>query len=207
MACDLAYLCGVIGRLAGKIIDQNLDGSVVIDVGGVGYEVFVPNGALGRLAGGETSTLYVHTHAREDSLTLFGFVDADDKRAFRSLVSVNGIGPKLALSILSNLNAQELAHAVQSEDRATFKGISGVGKKTVERIILDLKDKLVVSPGSAPINKRKAKPTGNLSSDPVVWALVSMGFKRNEAERAVDGVDPSGKSNEVVLREALNALG
>ena len=115
----------MIGRLQGRVVERQLDGSILFDVAGVGYEVFVPLGSLGRLGEGEL-TLHIHTHAREDALVLYGFETTEDKYAFRSLLSVSSIGPKLALSVLSSLDADALARAIQSEDRAALKGISGV---------------------------------------------------------------------------------
>lgn len=194
----------MIGRLEGRVVERGLDGSVILDVGGVGYEVFVPNGALGKL-GADSIVLHVHTHVREDALVLFGFASAEDKSAFRSLLGVNSIGPKLAMSILGVLDAPSLARAVQSEDRTALKGISGVGKKTVERIFLDLKDKLAFAglPGKLPT--RAAPPAEGLAAT-VVGALVQMGYKRPMAERAVESLDVGDKKIEDLLREALAAL-
>lgn len=200
----------MIGRLEGRVVERGLDGSVILDVGGVGYEVFVPNGALGKLGGSkpnaDTVVLHVHTHVREDALTLFGFASAEDKSAFRSLLGVNSIGPKLAMSILGVLDAPSLARAVQTEDRTALKGISGVGKKTVERIFLDLKDKLAFSglPGSLTTLPSGPAPDGRAAT--VVGALVQMGYKRPMAERAVESLDVGDKKIEVLLREALAAL-
>jgi Holliday junction DNA helicase RuvA len=201
----------VIGRLTGILVDQAMDGACVLDVGGVGYEVFVPLGSLGRLAKPpEVTTLHVHTHMREDALTLYGFATLDDRAAFRALLGVNGIGPKLALSILGSLNAGELADAINRADKKRLKGISGVGAKLVERLVLELKDKLHFSGGvhvmpAAP----RALPQG--FSGPlgtVHGALVQMGFKPGEAELAITKIQAhaDGKATEVLLREALSAL-
>lgn len=205
MILSACYTERVIGRLKGRVVERQLDGSILFDVAGVGYEVFIPLGSLGRLGDGEL-TLHVHTHAREDALVLYGFETTEDKYAFRSLLSVSSIGPKLALSVLSSLNADALARAIQSEDRASLKGISGVGKKTVERIFLDLKDKLVVTGGPArPAGKAPSKaPSGPLGV--VTGALVSMGYKQPAAERACEGLDPEGKTVSELLKEALAAL-
>jgi Holliday junction DNA helicase RuvA len=140
----------VIGRLRGAIVQQGLEGLVILEVGGVGYEVHVPLGTVGRLpdGGAGEATLHVHTHVREDALILYGFDTPEDKAAFRALLTVNSIGPKLALAILSSLSAPELAQAIAREEKARSSGISGVGSKTVERILLDLKDKLLFTPTS-----------------------------------------------------------
>jgi Holliday junction DNA helicase RuvA len=202
----------VIGRLTGSIVEQGADGACVIDVGGVGYEVFVPLGAFGRAGGhAERVTLHVHTQMREDAL--IGFATSDDRAAFRTLISVTGIGPKLALSILSSMSVAELAAAVQSDDKGRFKGVSGVGKKLVERLVLELKDKLPVGgqvQGLSAVSKPKPALTplfkGNLGA--VHGALVQMGYKPLEAEAAVQRVahESEGKPTEQLLREALAAL-
>jgi Holliday junction DNA helicase RuvA len=203
----------VIGRLTGIIVDQTLDGAVVLDVAGVGYEVFVPLGALGRLTrGSERVTLHVHTQMREDALTLYGFPTLDDRTAFRTLLNVNGVGPKLALSIMSSLSASELAEAINRGDKARFKGISGVGTKTVERLVLELKDKLhFTGAGGAPMlppSRPAPQPAYSGALGTVHGALVQMGFKPGEAEQAIKQIEPraEGKAAEELLREALASL-
>lgn len=198
----------MIGRLRGTVVSVADDGSCVVDVGGVGYELFVPLGMLGRMPKPpEEATFEVHTHVREDAIVLYGFATPEDRAAFRTVLSVSGIGPKIALSILSSLRADELALAVSRGDAARFKGISGVGKKIVERLLLELRDKLPVSPIAprpAP-EVRPAPPSGPLHS--VASALVQMGYKPSEAERAVARIEaPEGKEVAALLREALSAL-
>ena len=193
----------MIGRLKGNVVERGLDGSLVLDVAGVGYEVFVPRG--GQI--NDDLTLYVHTHVASEALALYGFMTLDDRAAFRALLGVSKIGPKLALAIMSAVTASELANALARGDRAALSKIPGVGKKTVERIFLDLKDKLIVGPGMRPVagprKPKSAAPTGALAT--AVGALVQMGYKRPEAERAVDGLDHD-RSVEEILREALAAL-
>jgi Holliday junction DNA helicase RuvA len=198
----------MIGRLEGTVVEVPHDGTIVLDVAGVGYEVFVPLGTLTTLRGGEALTVHVHTHAREDSLMLFGFATLEDKTAFRMLLGVSNVGPKLALAILGVLDAHRLAHAVAHEDRAALKGIPGVGKKTIERILLDLKDRLIVRSGAgapvANVTRPSTAPSGPLAG--VVLALVQMGYKRAEAERAIEGLDPE-EDLALSLRKALANLG
>jgi Holliday junction DNA helicase RuvA len=202
----------VIGRLTGILVDQAFDGACVLDVAGVGYEVHVPLGSLGRLPKPpELTTLHVHTHMREDSLTLYGFASLDDRAAFRSLLGVNGIGPKLALSILGNLDAVELADAINRGDKKRLKGISGVGAKLVERLVLELKDKLQFSGGVHQSVPAAPRPQPSAFSGPlgtVHGALVQMGFKPGEADIASHKIQPhaDGKGAEVLLREALSSL-
>lgn len=200
----------MIGRLTGTVVDEAADGSVVLDVHGVGYEVFLPLGTLGRLGREGEVTLSVHTHVREDAMTLYGFASADDRAAFRTLLGVSGVGPKLALSILSVLDAPTLAAAVEAGDKNAFKGISGVGKKTVEHLLVDLKGKLMVVPG-APLRTAPARPVASAPSAEVVVALlVNMGYRRPEAESAVGSLGEERLRADPVdqlLREALSRLG
>jgi len=199
----------VIGRLRGFVAERGSDGSCVIDVGGVGYEVFVPLGSLGQLPDAPAeATLHVHTHVREEAFVLYGFVTTADREAFRTVMGVSGVGPKLALAILSTLNAQGLATAVATQDRTVFKGIPGVGKKTAERLLLELKDKLPrLAPGLpavVPVSRAVEIPS-ELAK--VSGALVQMGYKPAEAERAVAALsETEGRPVEDLLREALGQL-
>lgn len=199
----------MIGRLTGILGDHGIDGSVILDVAGVGYEVHVPIGALGRLPEGSEITLHVHTHVREDAFQLFGFDSVEGKQAFRALLGVSNVGPRLALAILGTLEPQSLAQAIAVQDRNAFKGIPGVGKKTVERILLDLDGKLVVhgsAPIARPITKAPERPAPSGPAGEVVMLLVGMGYKRPEAERAVEALELEGKDLQTLLREALAAL-
>jgi holliday junction DNA helicase RuvA len=195
----------MIGSLRGTIVEEHEDGTFTVDVGGVGYEIHAPLGTRGRVGVGEV-TLSIHTHVREDAITLFGFASPSDRRVFRLLLGVTGIGPKVALAILGHLDAHALATAVARQDPSAFKGISGVGKKLVERLLLDLRDKPLVAgaPASTPASPRA--PAEDASSA-VVSALVNMGYKRAEVERAVESLAPREDTTlEVLLRDTLAAL-
>lgn len=207
----------MIGRIIGTIAHRDTDGSVIVDVQGVGYEVFLPIGAVGRLQAepGQPVSLHIHTHVREDALTLFGFANADDRAAFRALLKVNSIGPKLALAIMGVMNAVELQDAIARQDKAAFQGISGVGKKTVERMLVDLRDKLdFASTAKTGVRLRAVANAQTSTGDTVVGALMNMGYKRGEAEAAVgnamstadDGNDDNVSNVEGLLRAALAAL-
>ena len=201
----------MIGRLSGTIEHREADGSVIVDVNGVGYEVFLPPGAVGRLGpgAGQAITLHIHTHVREDAMTLFGFATAEDRAAFRALLKVSSIGPKLALAIIGVMNASELQDAIGRQDKAAFKGITGVGKKTVERILVDLQDKLDFAATSKTGVRLRAVPSpAGSPSDAVVGALVQMGYKRSEAEAAVGSANGASNDDDVegLLRAALSAL-
>lgn len=201
----------MIGRLNGTIEGREADGSVIVDVHGVGYEVFVPVGTAGRFGSepGQVVALHIHTHVREDTMTLFGFATGEDRAAFRALLKVSSIGPKLALAILGVMNASELQDAIARQDKTAFKGITGVGKKTVERILVDLRDKLDFAvTGKTGVRLRAVASAAGQASDTVVGALVQMGYKRSEAEAAVGGaIGASNDENvEGLLRAALSAL-
>ena len=202
----------MIGKLQGVVEETAADGSCILNVNGVGYEVFVPYRNLLQLSTPpQETTLHIHTHVREDTFTLYGFENLEDRAAFRALIGISGIGPKLALTILNELTASELAIAVAREDKSRFKGISGIGKRTAERLVLDLRDKLPRATTSLPRNKEVTKPLspGKTSTeDTVVSTLVQMGFSRGEAERALANVfEPDvATSTEELLRKALVSL-
>ena len=201
----------MIGRLTGTIEPQEGDGSAIVDVNGVGYEVFLPLGTAGRAGSepGQTVALHIHTHVREDAMTLFGFATADDRAAFRALLKVSSIGPKLALAIVGVMNAAELQDAIARQDKAAFKGISGVGKRTIERILVDLEGKLdFAASGKTGVRLRAVPNPAGSPSDAVVGALVQMGYKRSEAEAAVGNASGTSSDDNVegLLRSALSAL-
>lgn len=188
----------MIGRLSGRVVDEAADGTVVIDVHGVGYDVAMPIGSLGRLigAGGAAGatrpaspevTVFVHTHVREDALSLFGFATREDRAAFRALIGVSTIGPKTAMAVLGALPGPELSITVGRGDVAKLTKIPGIGKRTAERIVLELKDKLPAVAGAAAAvveGAAAAAPRGG-QAVLVERALVEMGFRPPEAERAV----------------------
>lgn len=198
----------MIGRLSGRVVEDGADGMLVLDVRGVGYEVTAPLGALGRApvdANGEI-TLFVHTHVREDALSLYGFPTREDRVAFRALIGVSNVGPKIAVSLLGAMSAGELAAAIARGDVARLTKIPGVGKRTAERLVLELKDKLPASQAALPAPIAPARPGGK--SETLQGALTNLGFRPAEAERAVaalgDRVDaePMGE----LVRAALALL-
>ena len=201
----------MIGRLSGTIEHREVDGSVIVDVNGVGYEVFLPLGAAGRAESepGATLSLHIHTHVREDAMTLFGFATTEDRAAFRALLKVSSIGPKLALAIIGVMNAAELQDAIARQDKTAFRGITGVGKRTVERILVDLEGKLdFASRGKTGVRLRAVPNATGAAGDAVVGALVQMGYKRSEAEAAVGSASDASSDDNVegLLRAALSAL-
>ncbi len=201
----------MIGRITGKIIAQEDDGILVIDVSGVGYELLAPLGTVGRSptdAEGRT-TFFVHTHAREDALMLFGFASALDRTAFRTLIGVSSIGPKTAIGILSALPANELARAISAKDVAKLTSIKGLGKKTADRLMLELRDKLPSMPdGATPAAAAGGTKRNGASGDMLLSALTKLGYRPAEAERAIVTLGPRLETVPFaeLLREALAVL-
>ncbi len=202
----------MIGRLTGTIVAEDGDGTVIVDVGGVGYEVFVPAGAAARATTeGGKATFHVHTHAREDALILFGFATVADRTAFRSLIGVSNVGPKTAIAVLSALPADELARAVAARDVGKLVRIPGIGKKTAERLVLELRDRMIAAPagavGAAPPAERTA-PGAQAQRDVLTSALTRMGYRPAEAERAAQALGPKVETATLadLVREALAIL-
>ena len=175
----------MIALLRGTLLEK-APGRLVIDVGGVGYEVLVPLSTVYVLGdAGSDVTLRVHTHVREDVIALYGFATTLEQALFERLISVGGIGPKLALAVLSGIEPVELMRAVRLQDVARLTAIPGVGKKTAERISLELKDRL---PAAIPAAGRPEvlPPPGSQLRDDLLSALLNLGYGRPVAERAID---------------------
>jgi Holliday junction DNA helicase RuvA len=195
----------MIGQLRGILADKRPN-QVLVDVGGVGYLVAVPLSTYAALGELHTQvTLLIHTHVREDAFSLYGFLSSREKHLFELLLSASGVGPSLALKILSGMSAEELIPAIRGNDLARLTKIPGVGRKTAERMVVELKDKLeavvVVEEKHAP-----ASPAG-VEAD-VVSALINLGYDGRTAENAVaEGKREAGTSNfEKLLKAALQGL-
>jgi holliday junction DNA helicase RuvA len=172
----------VIARLKGTLVEK-FPNRILVDVGGVGYDVLVPLSTFYGLGDtGSSVTLRVHTHVREDVIALYGFSSALELELFERLIAISGIGPKLALSVLSGIDPGELVRAIRAQDVARLTRIPGVGKKTAERIGLELKDRLPHAGGSA---ESPLAAAGDLRGD-LLSALTNLGYKGAVAEKAVD---------------------
>ncbi len=195
----------MIAELRGHLAHKHAD-RAVLDVGGVGYEVFVSLNTFYRLPEiGEPLRLVIHTHVREDALQLYGFLDQEEKSLFLLLTGVSGIGPRLALNILSGTPLAELLEALEAEDLARLVAIPGIGKKTAERMIVELRDKLAKArlTGGA---EAGAAPARGVEAE-AVSALVNLGYRRPEAEKAAKAMAASGAATlEDVIRGALKRL-
>ncbi len=196
----------MIAQLRGSVVRKG-PGEVVLEVGGVGYLVAIPLSTFYRLGEvGSQASLLTYTHVREDTLALFGFLSGEEQQLFELLIGVAGVGPKLALNILSGIEAPELVQALREADLPRLTRIPGVGKKTAERLVVELKDKaqrLEVGAVAAP----SAGPGGALKDD-LVSALVHLGYSRPEAERGVERAlkDDGGGRFEDLLRRSLRVL-
>ena len=184
-------------------------GQVTVEVNGVGYRVFIPLTTFYELADeGATVALNIYTAVREDAIHLFGFHTAEEKQVFEMLLSVNGIGPKLAVNLLSGISPSEFARTVFTEDSHALTKIPGVGKKTAERMILELRDKVIRLDGAAEERKKHPSIPGEVRED-ALSALVNLGYRKSVAKTAVDRVLDSagdGLALEEILKRALKEL-
>ncbi|BDG04694.1 Holliday junction branch migration protein RuvA [Anaeromyxobacter oryzae] len=195
----------MIARLTGKVSEKS-DDHAIVDVGGVGYLVHLSQLALASLPPrGEAVTLRTYTHVREDALDLFGFASEDEEAVFRALIDVKGVGPRAAQNILSGIEARELAQAVAQGDVARLTKVQGIGKKTAERLVVELKEKLVALARAA--GPAKARP-GADAVEQLRTALVNLGYKPAQADGAADALrdGAEGKKLDELLREALKLL-
>jgi Holliday junction DNA helicase RuvA len=195
----------VIGFLRGILIDKQPP-SLVLDVQGVGYEVEAPMTTFYDLPPvGEQVALFTHLAVREDAHTLYGFTKASDRSLFRSLIRVNGVGARLALTILSGMPASEFVVCVQAGDTGALVKLPGVGKKTAERLVVEMRDKLTEWGGAAGAPAATAKPDVVNPVEEAVSALMALGYKANEASRLVRAIDAQDLATEDIIRKALQA--
>jgi holliday junction DNA helicase RuvA len=193
----------MIAHLRGRVLEKH-PSHVIIDAGGVGYEVSISVASFSGLPSeGAEVSLFIHTHVREDALALYGFLRREEKQLFERLISVSGIGPKLAMTVLSGMAADVAVTALRANDLAALTRIPGVGKKTAERMVLELRDKLeglAATPASAPVSRME---------EDVVSALVNLGYHRPAAEQAAKRATQEaghGASFEQLFRQTMSLL-
>lgn len=199
----------MIGRLRGTVVESRPP-TVLLDVSGVGYEVDVPLSALEALSV-QTGEVVLHTHlsVREDGQALFGFPSVRERDLFRQLIRISGVGPRLALALLSGLDAEELLRCVRNDDVQRLTRVPGVGKKTAQRLLVELRDRLPESALPEPASATAGSPEAPARDGPrdasteAVEALVSLGYKPAEASRLVDAVAAPERSVEALIRAAL----
>ena len=202
----------MIGQLRGKLAEKRPN-SVLVDVGGVGYVVAVSLSTYAALGELHTDvTLLIHTHVREDALALYGFISAREKQLFEMLISASGVGPSLALKILSGMSVEELVPAIRGSDLARLTEIPGVGRKTAERMVVELKDRLEAMSAEVAVSARPKTTSGgaavtDVEAD-VLSALVNLGYDARAAEEAVSaGARSAGTGDfEKLLRAALSGM-
>ena len=200
----------MIGRLRGSLAEMQPP-YVLVDVGGVGYQLEVPLSTLARLpAINEPVTLHTQQVVREDAHLLYGFIEKRERDLFRELIRLSGVGPKLALALLSGLEIDELVRSVQRQDAAMLVKIPGVGKKTAERLLVELKDRISgweLLPGEPVRAVASSAPLpGNDAEQDALSALTGLGFKTSEALQAIAEVNEDGLSAEELIRRALKSM-
>lgn len=193
----------MIGRLSGRVAEKQPP-HLLLDVHGVGYELQAPLSTFAALpAEGETITLHTHLISRDDGITLFGFADAAERTLFRALIRVSGVGPRLALTLLSGLGVRELHHCLETQDARRLTRVPGVGRKTAERLVVEMQDRVAdLGTGAAP-DAAAATAEGGSNADEAVNALLALGYKPAEANRLVAAVTEPGLGSEALIRLAL----
>ena len=191
----------MIGQLKGRLIEKNPT-DLVIDCGGVGYEVKISLNTFTSLGSEENICIYTKLVVREDAQILFGFADIVEREMFNHLVSVSGIGPNTAMLMLSSLLPEEIALAIQSEDVITIQGIKGIGGKTAQRVIVDLKDKMT----KMAFSNENIFNSNNTNQFDALNALVSLGFDKKSADKAINKIGSGEDSVEQLIKKALKIL-
>ncbi len=192
----------MIARLRGTLVEKE-PSTLIVDVGGVGYAVTVGPAMAARVVLDSELILSISTQVREDSFTLYGFDSTDERRLFELLISVSGVGPKMGVALLDTLGPKGLSRAIQEEDSRALCAVSGVGKKTAQRLLLELRGKImpVFTPAGAPALKA---PAPAQAEDPLRLALARLGYKKSEIDRAIEGVERAG-DNQGTLSQRLSA--
>jgi Holliday junction DNA helicase RuvA len=198
----------VIAHVRGTLVSKSSN-AVVVECAGVGYELAISIATFSDLpAEGKEARLHVHTHVREDAFLLFGFSEVAEKRLFEKLLTISGIGPKLAITVLSGISAERLVSAIRGGDHATLTKIPGIGKKTAERVVLELKDKLDDMAGFA-ASTGTTTPSMGAVADDVLSALVNLGYPRPVAQRAIEAAMKDATVSgefETLFRASMSAV-
>jgi len=199
----------MIGRLTGTLVTKRAP-DILIDVNGVGYELEAPMTTFYDLPSeGSDVTLHTHLVVREDANLLYGFVKESERALFRMLIKVNGVGPKLAITILSGISSADFARCVTENDVTTLVRLPGVGKKTAERLVIEMRDRLPQmdqAPSDRPSNTQVSPAFSQGATKDAIGALVSLGYKQHEADRMIQQVDTAGRLSEDIIRDALRAV-
>jgi Holliday junction DNA helicase RuvA len=193
----------MIGRIQGQLVEVS-ENTILVDAGGVCYELEITTTALTRLPPGDSPVqLYTHFVVREDAQLLYGFANREERNLFRALIRINGVGPKLALSLISSVALAELARSVQNNDTTLLTRVPGVGRKTAERLLVELKDTLANVVIVEEINAGRGQSQVAIEAE---QALVALGYRPAEAQRVVSSVEVEAASTEEVVRAALRRI-
>ncbi len=195
----------MISYIKGTVVKKGLD-FVVIDNNDMGYFVNTSLSSLNKLCEGEKATILTYMHIREDIIALYGFLTADELELFRKLISVNGIGPKAGLSVLSTYESNTVKEIIIKEDVTRMSKVPGIGKKTASKVILELRDKVGVMDGAVADTEGTGIFGAECESSDVLNALISLGFNSYEAKKALDKIDVAGKSENEIIKEALKNI-
>ncbi|EGG99343.1 Holliday junction DNA helicase RuvA [gamma proteobacterium IMCC2047] len=196
----------MIGRIKGVLIEKSPP-DICVDVQGVGYELQVPMNTFYRLPDVDHPvSLYTHFVVREDAQLLYGFYEARERELFRAVIKINGVGPKLGLAILSGIEASDFVRVVHNNDVAALTKVPGIGKKTAERLVIEMRDKLKdwpEAPGDLQASLNSAAADG---TDEAVSALLALGYKPKDAEKAIKSIAVEGMSSQELIRQALKSM-
>lgn len=196
----------MIGWLRGMVMDRHQPGKLVLDINGVGYDVETSLPTFFQVeAQSDTIGLHIHTIVREDALLLYGFIDKEERALFRALIKVNGVGPKMAIAILSSVSPDEFIQCIHQQNTTLLTKLPGVGKKTAERLVVEMKDTIQHLSPSGTSNEPAISVT--IPSDEAISALEALGYKRQDATKVITKLDKgTSKSCEQLIREALQVL-
>jgi len=194
----------MIGWLSGKIVDRHQPGKLVVDVNGVGYDVETSLQTFFQLETQDHAIgLHIHTVVREDALLLYGFLDKQERALFRALIKVNGVGPKLAIAILSSISPDEFIQCIHQQNTLLLTRLPGIGKKTAERLVVEMKDSIQQLPQMKQHPNVIARPR---EQDEAISALEALGYKPHEASKVISKIDDGQKTCEQLIRQALQLL-
>lgn len=191
----------MIYHINGKLIEKKPT-EVIIECNGVGYHIFISLNTFSALPSSENLKLYTKLIVREDAQLLYGFINTDERLIFEQLIAVSGIGPNTAMIMLSSLQPEEIARAIQHEDVQTIQSVKGIGAKTAQRVIIDLKDKMI----KLNLSEENFITQGNTNQNDALNALISLGFDKKKAERVIEKVAKADDKVEQIIKEALKIL-
>jgi len=196
----------MIGWLNGQVVDKHHPGKLVLDVNGVGYDVETSLNTFFQLESqNQTIGLHIHTVVREDALLLYGFLDKQERSLFRALIKVNGVGPKLAMAVLSSISPSEFIQCIHQENASLLTKLPGIGKKTAERLVVEMRDS-VKQLGEISTDSLALANSPKRSQNEAVSALEALGYKPQEALKVINKIDDGEKTCEQLIREGLQVL-